>query len=55
MLRMLGHAEVRSIIEERDAVEVTCEFCNRAYRYDSVDAEQIFAAPRVERPGATRH
>jgi molecular chaperone Hsp33 len=55
MLRMLGHAEVRSIIDERDTVEVTCEFCNRAYRYDSVDAEQIFAAPRVERPSATRH
>lgn len=55
MLRMLGHAEVRSIIEERDTVEVTCEFCNRAYRYDSVDAEQLFAATRIERPGATRH
>ena len=55
MLRMLGHAEVRSIIEERDTVEVTCEFCNRAYRYDSVDAEQLFAASRVEQPRATRH
>jgi molecular chaperone Hsp33 len=55
MLRMLGHAEVRSIIEERETVEVTCEFCNRAYRYDSVDAEQLFAASLVEQPSATRH
>jgi len=55
MLRMLGYAEVRSILEERDAVEVTCEFCNRAYRYDSVDAEQLFAAALSTRPGATRH
>jgi molecular chaperone Hsp33 len=55
MLRMLGYAEVRSILEERDAVEVTCEFCNRAYRYDSVDAEQLFAAAHSPQVGATRH
>ena len=55
MLRMLGHAEVRSIIEERDTVEVTCEFCNRAYRYDSVDAEQLFAAAHPSQAAATRH
>ena len=55
MLRMLGHAEVRSIIDERDTVEVTCEFCNRAYRYDSVDAEQLFAAAHPAQAPATRH
>lgn len=55
MLRMLGHAEVRSIIEERDTVEVTCEFCNRAYRYDSVDAEQLFAAAHPSHAATTRH
>ena len=55
MLRMLGAAEVRSILDERDDVEVTCEFCNRAYRYDSVDAEQLFAAVPPAQGGATRH
>jgi molecular chaperone Hsp33 len=55
MLRMLGYAEVRSILQERDAVEVTCEFCNRAYRYDSVDAEQLFAASQITQAAATRH
>lgn len=55
MLRMLGYAEVRSILDEREEVEVTCEFCNRAYRYDSVDAEQIFAAAHPAQAGATRH
>jgi molecular chaperone Hsp33 len=55
MLRMLGYAEVRSILEERDTVEVTCEFCNRAYRYDSVDAEQLFAATHSAQAGLTRH
>jgi molecular chaperone Hsp33 len=55
MLRMLGLAEVRSILAEREMVEVTCEFCNRAYRYDSVDAEQLFAASHQAQASATRH
>jgi molecular chaperone Hsp33 len=55
MLKMLGLAEVRSILAEREMVEVTCEFCNRAYRYDSVDAEQIFAAAHPAQAGSTRH
>jgi molecular chaperone Hsp33 len=55
MLRMLGYAEVRSILDERDTVEVICEFCNRAYRYDSVDAEQLFAAAHSPQAGTTRH
>jgi len=55
MLRMLGHAEVRSILDERETVDVTCEFCNRAYRYDSVDAEQLFAAAHPASGASTRH
>jgi len=56
MLRMLGHDEVRAILEERDMVEVTCEFCNRAYEYDKVDAEQLFAsATQPAKVAATRH
>jgi molecular chaperone Hsp33 len=55
MLRMLGLAEVRSILEERETVEVTCEFCNRTYTYDKVDAEQLFASSHPAHPSATRH
>lgn len=55
MLRTLGYAEVRSILDERESVEVTCEFCNRAYRYDTVDAEQLFAAVHPARVDPTRH
>jgi molecular chaperone Hsp33 len=55
MLKMLGLAEVRAILEERDTVEVTCEFCNRAYHYDRVDAEQLFAAAHPTNAGPTRH
>jgi molecular chaperone Hsp33 len=55
MLRMLGHDEVRSIVEERKTVDVTCEFCNKRYTFDAVDAEQVFAAEPIASAGSTRH
>jgi molecular chaperone Hsp33 len=55
MLRMLGPDEVRSILEERGRIEVTCEFCRKRYVLDSVDAEQVFAAAVQNPPGPTRH
>jgi molecular chaperone Hsp33 len=44
MLRSLGAEESRSILAERGSVEVRCDFCNRAYQFDAVDIEQLFAA-----------
>ena len=43
MLRTLGQGEVDSILAEQGAIEVTCEFCNRLYRVDAIDAGQLFA------------
>jgi molecular chaperone Hsp33 len=43
ILRSLGAAEVRDILAERGAVEVRCEFCNRAWQYDAVDVAGLFA------------
>ena len=43
MLRALGREEVDSVLEEFGQVEVRCEFCSRAYRYDMVDAMALFA------------
>lgn len=53
MLRMLGHAEVRAMLEEMEAIEVDCEFCNKRYVFDKVDAEQVFASelPTQAPPG----
>jgi molecular chaperone Hsp33 len=42
MLQGLGEAESRSILAERGAVEVRCDFCNRAYVFDAVDVVQLF-------------
>jgi molecular chaperone Hsp33 len=55
MLRMLGYYEVQSILRERAAVDVNCEFCNRGYRFDAVDAEQVFAVEHPAPATATRH
>ncbi|MBI3562122.1 MAG: Hsp33 family molecular chaperone HslO [Gammaproteobacteria bacterium] len=44
MLRVLGYAEVRSIVQEQGCVNVACEFCNQKYDFDSVDVEQLFAS-----------
>lgn len=43
MLRALGAEEIRSILAERGKVEVQCDFCNRAYVFDAVDAEALLA------------
>jgi molecular chaperone Hsp33 len=44
MLRGLGEAEVRDVLKEQGAVTVTCDFCNRPYRYDAAAVEALFAA-----------
>ncbi len=50
-LRSLGHEEIRGIVEEQGAVEVTCEFCNARYHFDAVDAETL-CQPEGARPPA---
>ncbi|HUF19776.1 MAG TPA: Hsp33 family molecular chaperone HslO, partial [Burkholderiales bacterium] len=55
MLRMLGRQEVLSILEERDTIEVDCEFCGRHYEFDAVDAEQVFASEVTMHAPQTRH
>ena len=42
MIRSLGVEEVESILTERADVEVGCDFCGQQYRFDAVDAAQIF-------------
>ena len=50
MLRSLGSQEAQSILAERDDIEVACEFCGQQYRYDAVDAAQIFIEPTAVQP-----
>ena len=53
VLRSLGAEEMRAVLEEQGAVTVTCEFCQRQYRYDAIDVERLFrpdVGPASSRP-----
>ena len=43
-LKLLGSAEVDSILAECGSVGVDCEFCNRRYEFDPQEARALFAA-----------
>ncbi len=55
MLRMLGREEVESVLEEQGKIEVQCEFCNRQYRFDSIDIAQLWLTGVTRPEGDTRH
>src|SRR5690606_29073992 len=42
MIRSLGRDEAEEILAERGDIEVGCDFCGKQYRFDAVDAVQIF-------------
>ena len=52
MIRGLGIEGAASILAERGEIEVGCDFCGRQYRYDAVDAAQIFRAAGDQPPSS---
>ena len=50
MIRGLGQQEADSIVAEQGQIEVGCDFCGRQYRFDAVDAAQLFAPPGDQPP-----
>jgi molecular chaperone Hsp33 len=55
MLVSLGRKEMEELLAERGEVEVTCEFCGKAYRYSPADMRELFAAIEARARDATRH
>jgi molecular chaperone Hsp33 len=53
ILQALGGEEVHELLRERGDVEVRCEFCNRAWRFDAVDVASLFStgSPQRAPPG----
>jgi len=41
VVRMLGPEETKSLLAEQGHVELKCEFCNRAFRYDDAQVDAI--------------
>lgn len=43
LLRALGEDEVREVLREQGSVTVTCEFCQRPYRFETGDVDALFS------------
>jgi molecular chaperone Hsp33 len=52
IVRMLGAEELESLLADPGWVELTCEFCNRAFKYEEPD---VLAILRGESPGPLLH
>ena len=55
MLKLLGSAEVDSILRERGGVEVRCDFCNQLWQLDAVDCALVFADGETPPGSASYH
>ncbi|MEI7446400.1 MAG: Hsp33 family molecular chaperone HslO [Burkholderiales bacterium] len=55
MLKMLGRAEIESILAEQGTVSVRCEFCNSPYDFDAVDGAELFLSEPAAPGSRARH
>ena len=53
MIVGLGTEEAQGILEERSEIEVGCEFCGVQYRFDAIDAAQLFRPASERAPGSS--
>ncbi|MFO6419714.1 Hsp33 family molecular chaperone HslO [Hylemonella sp. W303a] len=53
MIRGLGQEEVRDILAEQGAVQVDCDFCGASYRFDEIDAVQLFTQAEDQPPSSS--
>ena len=55
MLKMLGLDEVENMLAEQDNIEVNCDFCNKQYVFDAIDAAELFNEKAVFVDNKTAH
>jgi molecular chaperone Hsp33 len=53
MLKGLGREEIEGILDERDDVEVGCDFCGVQYRFDAVDVGELFTPAQDQPPSSS--
>ena len=41
-IQLLGQEDAETLLQERHAIEVTCEFCSQHYLFDQIDVAAIF-------------
>lgn len=55
-LSALGRSELDSILNERETVEVDCQFCGAQYCFDRIDVENLLTNPVInDNESRTRH
>lgn len=56
-LAALGKDELHGILQERDDIEVDCQFCGAQYVFDKIDVENLVTNPLLDTqaPSPTRH
>lgn len=53
----LGRSELEAVLQERDNIEVDCQFCGAQYHFDKIDVENLLTNPAAENDtgSPTRH
>lgn len=54
-LLSLGREELEAILEERETIDVDCEFCGKQYRFDKIDVENILTGCVVQNGSKLKH
>lgn len=47
-LLSLGKSELHGILQERDKIEVDCQFCGAQYHFDKIDVEHLLSNAKVD-------
>ncbi|WED43112.1 Hsp33 family molecular chaperone HslO [Legionella cardiaca] len=42
VLKILGEEEAKQLLQERNQIEVSCDFCNKQYIFDPIDVTMLF-------------
>lgn len=50
-----GREELESILQEREAIDVDCEFCGEQYQFDKVDVENILLGNSLQTGSKLKH
>jgi len=42
VIRVLGEEEAKELLKEQNIIEISCDFCNQKYTFDSIDVTLLF-------------
>jgi molecular chaperone Hsp33 len=54
-LRIVGREELETILQERETINVDCEFCGKEYLFDKVDVNSVLAGNTLQSSSTVKH